>query len=445
MQNQKDKIQSMELLRTFDSGYDWQQQQKVYEQSFNEFFSLFVFEKHDELDKTFTERIDQVVTQKIKGLKIVNLLVLGRKVEQQEIFFGNINEMMADQIAIELMGLFSTILELKNFQGKDFILLDLFQLKSILKTLPIYYSDFILREHKFISEVFGKEVLDELLERLFAEISPENSLSDLYDSDMAGQRHRILAHYYRLKGNQDKAEEEIVAYREAFGLGSKKDPKITPRMNQEAFPKDKVLENLDQIYAEGDMLQKDVALNMGLNENTCFYYGCGDCCFKDFPECTLTEFLHIKNWLEEQGMDIEEFVQKAEQIQVMHEENHGSRLPIVEYTKDAKKEINPHDFLFPCPFLDKEQKCSVHPVRPIVCRAFGSSTVDRKKVLACSYYFNQFRYNSTHMNEREAYDPTPAIALLRYSDEYLSKKEGYKIERPVATLVAWLTELDKLK
>jgi Fe-S-cluster containining protein len=259
------------------------------------------------------------------------------------------------------------------------------------------------------------------------------------NEDLSSQRFRLQAIYYRRVGDNVQAEKALLAYREKFKPDLKAKVKINKIDLSQKYPKDKILDNMDNIYQEVSAIQKEVLARSGVHEDTCFYYGCSDCCKKDFPTVSLVEFLHIKNWIEKNKIDIKPFIARTQAIQEKHTQLFGEPLKIVDQAKSLAAEENPYALQFVCPFLDDKDRCQVHEARPLACRSFGLATIDGASVQACKYYLTQHQYNSSTHNERDVFDSEPATHMLGEANNYLAGQHGYgDMQQPVGTLVAWL-------
>lgn len=87
--------------------------------------------------------------------------------------------------------------------------------------------------------------------------------------------------------------------------------------------------------------------------------GCSFCCHSRV-ECTKTEALAFKKWCDFHLNDIEKFaiVRKAKEF----------KKKVESLTKEQRLILR-----YPCPFLDNQGACGIHPARPLVCRGVYSN------------------------------------------------------------------------
>ncbi len=428
----QEKIQALESLRIQNSGLDDLISQEESEKLYVKQLGLFLTAKNQELDDAFQARPDLINSVKSKALFLMNLIMLGKKLLPMHISLSP-KPGLTDLYASALIKLYACLKQNIIIEDHDF-----FQYKKFMPSISIYYSDLLLKETYYQSD--AKTRVD-ILDKVFIEITDPKNFESLYSDDLKAQQSRLLALYHRRQGNLNKALEHINHYRKSFSPDLKKTISITKIKPKQGFPKEKVLDKLKEIYQEVQEIQEEVLIRTGVYENTCFYFQCTDCCHKDFPTVSLTEFLHIKNWLSENKIDITRFANKAEEIQNEHENLFGEKLKIVDQLR-GKKDENLHGYQFTCPFLGDDHCCQIHEARPLACRSFGLATIDNSSVQACQYYLTQYQYNSSHENEREVYDSRITTALVGASNNYLAKKEGLEPRQPVATLVAWLSEFN---
>lgn len=433
MQN-KITIGSLDSLPVSSSGLDELNQEFANDLQYKEYLEDFRAGKNQELDKFFQEHPHLIDSIQVKALFLLNLLATGQKILSFNISVRGSNTELADDCAYHLTEL------VKDLDSE----IDLYQTKEVLPTIVIYFSDYLLKDKFYRTK--DLKVLEQAQKVIFDDALFEG----LVDADLIAQKYRLRALYYRrvchceelaTKQSMQKSEDNIVLYRKHFKPDLSKKinlNKLVPeKSNTEVFDRDVTF--LEKLYQEAAELQSEALIRSGVFEDTCFYFQCSDCCKKDFPTVSLTEFLYIKNSLSEE--ELNKLKAKAEEIQKAHEKKHGFRLGLVDQTKPGKQKENPSNFQFTCPFLDDKDSCTIHDKRPLACRVFGLSTIDGEAVQACKFYLTQYQYNASHRNERDVYDSDPHTKMLGEINKILAKKHDFKdMEQPVGTLVAWLTE-----
>lgn len=424
-----ENIEALDSLNIANSGLDQILNDEEYQRLYIKNLGLFLTEKNQELSNFFKERPDLINNTKTKALVLINKLKLGERLAAMDISLLP-KPVLADSYASKLIKLYADLRRNIIFEEINF-----YQFKNIMPSIVIYFSDYLLKEAYFNSTDDQKQ---EILDKVFMEITEPKNFESLHDEDLKAQQSRLLALYHRRQGNQGKALEHINNYRKAYIPDTKRPVELIKIQGKESYRKEDVLKNLGDIYQEVKDIQEEVLTRTGVYENTCFYFKCADCCQKDFPTVSLTEFLHIKNWLEEKNIDIKKFIANAKKIQSEHQELYESKLEVVDQLASSKQDENIHGHQFACPFLGEDFACSIHEARPLACRSFGLATIDDKSVQACKFYLTQYQYNSSHENEREVYDSRITTALLGGSNNHLAKEHGMRHKQPVATLVAWL-------
>lgn len=421
MSEKAQRLESLELLASSDSGYaelDYEQQR---EQNYFSFLVLLVNGKYQELDQLLMENPQLIDSAKAKAIFLLNIILNGRTITRMHISIREPRPELVDDISFELIELYKNLKELFEFPDIDF-----YDYLGVLPNLAIYFSDYQLSlraEHSKAKQ-----------SRLESIIFDESFFVKLVDDNLRAQQYRLLAFYYRRQNQLEKAEQELVKYRKAFRSGT--NYQLSKLPSKRAFPPAEVLNHLDEIYQEVTEIQEEVLLRSGIYRDTCFYYQCSDCCKKDFPTVSLTEFLHIKNNLS--PAELIRFKAKAEQIQQQHIRQFGEPLKIIDQATSDKE--NPHRFVFTCPFLGSNDACQIHSLRPLACRSFGLATINNQDVQACKHYLKQYQGNSNHRGQREVYDSRETTAMIGGSNSKLAHQHGFKdMKQPVGSLVAWLT------
>lgn len=432
----KDKttIKSLEMLACSESGLDVVLQEDLSEQNYARFYQVLLQGRYQDLHAELEANPQLVDSARTKAIFLLNLILLGKELKQMHISLRAPQEYIIDAYTYELIELYKTLCQEIKIAAVDF-----YQYRNLLPSVVIYYSDYLLKD-LYWEKRNDSAAQKQILERVWAHISDTSSHWKFMNEDLNAQCYRLQAIYYRRLGDHKKAEESLIKYREKF----KPDPKAKVKINKidlsQKYPADKTLNNMDKIYQEVSAIQKEVLARSGVHEDTCFYYGCTDCCKKDFPTVSLVEFLHIKSWLAKNNIDIKPFVERAQAIQKKHRELFGEPLRVVDQTQSVKQAENPYGLQFTCPFLSDDDICQVHGARPLACRSFGLATIDGASVQACKYYLTQYQYNSSTRNERDVFDSEPATHMLGEANSELAAKHGYKdMQQPVGTLVAWLS------
>lgn len=426
-----EKKKSFELLIDQGSGYDQLIHLSNREKRYQSFLNLFLLGEHKNLEEKFFERPDFIDSAEIKALWVLNLLLLGHDLDEKKVFPFKWNEKVADEIARELVKsyqiFYKYIEPLK--ENKSFQEIDLYAFRSFLPTIVIYYSDFILREQ-----------IESKYEKLNQILHDPKAFDDLVYEERICQRYRLQAFYYRRIGDEKKADIALVEYRKRFEPHKlEQESEIIGITNIQAYPAKEILNHWHEILEESDQKQKEVLALSGVLADTCFQSKCADCCKYDFPTVSYTEFKYITQWLQDNNIDMAQYITKAKAIQEEHISKHGEPLKISDTLKTKIPADNPHKFLFTCPFLSDKDECTIHSARPLACRAFGLATIDGKAVQCCKYYRSQYENNASHMNERIVHDVRPSVSLMNASDSYLTEKDLGSEQHLRGTLVAWLT------
>lgn len=423
---ERKKINSLESLPVTSSGLEELNHDFKRDLDYQNHLKQFLNKEYDSLDKFFQERPDLIDSIKTKALFLLNLIATKQKIKAFHISVSGFKPKLADDTAFALIELIKDL-------GDDFAF-DFYELKSLMPTIVIYYSDYLLKEKFYRTKDLN------LLEKVRGIIEDDLCFEELVDENLVSQKYRLRALYHRRLANDDKVEENILLYRTHFQVDISKKVSLT-KLQAEKLPHWDPLpagKFFAEIYQQAASIQKEVLIRSGIYEDTCFYYQCTDCCKKDFPAVSLAEFLYIKDNLTEEHLI--ELKAKAELIQAAHEKQYGTRLVIVDQALPGKQKENPNNFLFVCPSLDNDDKCTIYETRPLACRSFGLSTIDGESVQACKYYLTQYRYNSSHRNEQDVYDSEPHTKMIGEINEKLAETHGFgHMKQPVGTLVAWLS------
>lgn len=427
------KIQSLDLLKCRESGLVQVLEEDASELNFKRFFEDLVMANFQKLNTQFEQNPQLINTAKIKALYLLNLILQEKQLSNHHISIRPAQEYVLDALAFELIEVYSAWREATKCSSKE---INFYEYLGVLPSLVIYYSDYLLKDYYWKNSGSTNQVL----ERVWVYLSNQTEYWKFMNENLNAQRHRLLALFYRRTSQVDLAELALVEYRKTFNPDLQAKIKINPMDITQDFLPAQVLNNMDNIYKEVDAIQLEILTRTGINQNTCFYFSCTDCCSKDFPTVSLLEFLYIKKWLQENNIDIKIFQDRASQVQTLHKNLFGEDLKIVDQTKSEARDENPFAYQFRCPFLGDDNSCQIHPARPLVCRAFGLATVDGNSVRACKYFKTQYQYNSSLRNEREVFSSMATTHMIGSANELLAGEHGFEgMKQPVATLVAWLT------
>lgn len=455
----EEKRESLESIKPADSGlihfdnkkFEFELKEleeaksiKSYNLCFYKLYGLLLRGKYEDFISIISNDPSLVASIEIKALIILEKILTDKEILEKDIFpFASAGlitrKKISDKIARDLTWLIkasyhyssSFLAKFPELQSK------IWNLAKLIPEIVWHYSLFLLEENlqDYINLIPQK--LSEL------KISRENLL-DPDELEKSKKLEKIwevflLGLYYRRIGDQSKAEEKLVEYREAFDPEILKPVQIESFGNESFYKPEDILANWSKVLTEIDKIQQEVELLAGLENQTCAYFKCSDCCSNTFPVMSLTEFKYLENWLKENNYDLEKIHQRANAIQEEHQKLYGSKLEIVDKSQ-AKNMIrgieNPHRFRFTCPFLENG-RCSVHSARPLICRGFGESTENDISIKTCNFYQAQYRANTGPENKRYAYDMRLAQMLARSSDKHLV--EGKELK---ATIAAWFSNPD---
>lgn len=399
-----------------------------------QFLALFVFGKFEELAKIFKDDPSLISSIEIKALKILNSLCLQETISSRDLFPFVSPELtmkrkIGKRVSKQLLDYYKSISSnLSNFKNiPEWQAIDFWSVSEAIPEIEFIYVQYILENN--LKEQFNK--VKEFIETKREEINnPE------IKTELELEQKYLQAFYYRRIGDKDKAEKASLDYFMLYKPDPDQSSTIKSYGNQNFYQANQVLENWDKILDEADQLQRDVETKAGLEQMTCDYYKCSDCCSNTFPSMTSTEYKYLEDWMKENNYPVEAAKAAASKIQEDHRELHGSELKIVnkedpEFAHRGSE--NKHSFKFSCPFL-KDHQCSIYQARPLLCRGFGLSNDNDFSIKSCKYYLAQYRYQSSPDNERQSYDLRPAQMLAASADR--ASNEGKHL---VGTIVAWLS------
>jgi len=430
MSVEKKRLKSLDALKTNDPGYMDMAYKKNQKQRFNKYLSTYLQGNSRELHEELVRRPDLLDSLDVKSLFILNALTYEIPLEEKNLFAISRNEFIANSLAKTVVELYEKIYKYVQLDGDlelRFKKIDLYTLAKLLPTVIVYYTDFILVNKVESSYEEACEIL-----------SNKNLFDNFTEDSLKPERLRLLALYYRRIGNLEKADEALLEYREYYLPDLTKKVKLKKMPNKHSFPAAEVVANLGTLYQEIKDIQSEVCNLTGVNEDTCFYYSCSECCHNDYPVLYYSEYKYLVEKLKEEGRDLEIYKAKAREIQARHVEKYGYELKLTNKHRPTKEDANPNDFKYSCPFLSEAGGCSVHSIRPMMCRAYGLSTSDNRNVQSCNYYLKQHQYNSNYENIRFVYDVRPYVALIEASDAYQTQKDFQENKNLCGTFIAWL-------
>ena len=130
------------------------------------------------------------------------------------------------------------------------------------------------------------------------------------------ERVRLLAFYYRVEQDFEKAEKYMLQYRKIMptDITETLSPEIRAKANSAYFSPDITLENWGQILSDLVDVQDQILEIAGLHEDTCGYFNCSDCCNYTSPHMSLTEYLYLKEWAEKNDYPISKAREKAKKF-----------------------------------------------------------------------------------------------------------------------------------
>ena len=426
----KNRLKSLDALPHIDSGYRDLHYKKEQGLRYKKYLKRFLTADNKAIHEELEIRPDLLDSLDMKSLFILNAAVNGNEIKEKQIFPFMRNEFVAVSIAKSLVELYKKIylhIDLPATIKSNFSKLNLYDFLELFPALAAYFTDLILVEKIESFYDKAKAVLEQ--EDLFTRL----------DEPLAIERVRLLALYYRRMGDAAKADEVLLQYRELYLPDLTKPVKLKKMPNTEFYPPKEVLNNLGDLYQEIKDIQSEVCELSGVNNDSCMYFECSDCCHKDYPILYYSEYKYLIQKMEEEGMDIAGAKAKARKIQEEHKAKHGFELQVVNKHRPSKEDANPHDFKFSCPLLADNGGCGVHQIRPMMCRAYGLSSSDSRNVQACNYYLRQHQYNSNSENIRYVYDVRPYVAMIESSDEYQTEQDLGEKQKLCGTFVAWLT------
>lgn len=330
------------------------------------------------------------------------------------------------KISLELSWIFERLIKIGQIELTVYLTNQLKELGyfKILPYLQLYLSHLYI---KYNNVEFGEKLLE-----------------DCTDTEI----HRLKSWIYRLRGQEDKAESELIKYRTSFKPSE--DIGIHCQLVNLKLPED-IPDNIndvylliDDAYKQTNEIIRQLDLEYGLNAMTCIETGCQDCCTKTFPFISFIEFLYIKKWLDEQPIELQTKIKETSiQVVDMYKEKYKKDPPfLLGDNVDQKKEY-PLDLQFDCPCLG-DNKCNVYQVRPFTCRAYAFSSIDGVRYKGCNYFFEQFK-SATKLT-----DVRKVVNMASFKDFAKKIDKKFLGESAIAPIPVWFAQsyeetLDKIK
>lgn len=284
----------------------------------------------------------------------------------------------------------------------------------VLPFLPLYLSEMLIRQNDL------------------------DSAFDLLEDSKDSEVHRLRAWIYRIKKNDNLAEAELAKYKKDY-ISNKETglhcqyisldlPDSAPSEKNEIF---KMLENA---FEQTNKFIQKMDLEYGLNAMTCVETSCQDCCRKTFPYVSYTEYLYMKEWLDNQSDDFKNKILKgSREIVDLYKKKYGKEAPFIsDENPDLNKEY-PLDFVFECPYLG-DNKCNVYNARPFTCRAYSYGSQDGIRYKGCNYFFEQLK-SATKLSEvRKVINMASFSDFAKLTDKQLIGK------RIIAPIPVWFAQ-----
>jgi Fe-S-cluster containining protein len=321
-------------------------------------------------------------------------------------------------------------------------------LEEFLPDISLRFVEFVLRHHIANKYTEVWEILSPYAEISEASIlhSPTKAQNRDVSHDSAKNLEaiRLLAIYKRLQADIVGAERYSYLYYKYFKPDIEKRAQLVTHANATGYPASELLKNWSAVLEECDTIQAEIFKQAGLENSTCEYFECSDCCKHTFPVMSYTEFVYLRDWLRKNNYPIAELEKRCSEIQNQYEEQYGSRLTVLDKNlpeNNIRGIENPHNFKYSCPFLSANGRCSCYAARPLLCRGFGLSTDNGISTKSCQYYIEQYQHGASAEGDRDVYDLRQVQTLARASDRYLTKKENNAEKVLSGTIVAWFSRM----
>jgi len=186
------------------------------------------------------------------------------------------------------------------------------------------------------------------------------------------------------------------------------------------------LKRLETLFGQMDHAYTAVASQYGFQCN-----GCADnCCLTRFYHHTLLEYLYLVEGLRSLESDVRHaIIEKALMVSAKMDDadRHGKTLRIM------------------CP-LNRNDRCTLYPYRPMVCRLHGIPHELRRsggnpiKTPGCEAFFNQCRQHG--QTDYIRFDRTPFYRQMAALEQELRRKTGFsdKIKLTIAHMLVSITD-----
>lgn len=455
-------IPSLELIKANDSGLQHFQRSKFsvelsYIQELDQvaaaaelsnrikiapFLHLYLLGKHQELKESLLADPSLIALAEIKALKILNLLILGEELKLSDFFplaadKNSVPARSIENLSKQIIKLYSAIFLSTNLNGA-FRALNLSVLEEHLNGISLLYAEWVLR-YQIASKY--QEVWQILSPYAQVEVIASESPVIASKAKQSLEAIRLLAIYKRMQSDIIGAERYSYLYHQEFKPDTEKRAHLISHANKVAYPAAEVLKHWGDILSECDETQAAVMKQAGLENSTCEYFACTDCCTNTFPVMSYTEYIYLRDWLKRNNYPMAELEQRCNEIQADYEAQYGSRLEVLDKNlpeNNIRGIENPHNFKYSCPFLENG-RCSIYAARPLLCRGFGLSSDNGVSVKSCNYFIKQYQHNASSSGERDVYDLRQVQSLARSSDRHLTKQESGTEKVLSGTIVAWLS------
>ncbi len=305
-------------------------------------------------------------------------------------------------VSSQISRIISKFVKLGNFQKVEYLINQFQKLnyQIFLPLLNIYIGEILVREKNFNK---AKEVL--------------NNSSDV-------EKHRILALIFRLEGKEQEAEDELIKYRQTNDSSKSQGMifKLLSLNMPNSIPADtnQILILLENIYAETKKMKQEIALEYGVNQNTCIESTCQECCKQTFPFVSYTEYLYLKQWLDNQPEELKKQVyENSKKIVAQYKEKYKREPPFLDAdTNLDSNKYYPKGYSFDCPALKKEG-CGVYEAQPFICRAYGYASDSMMTIMGCAYFKEQMSVANKLSPERKAINITSFANFANLTDKKL--------------------------
>lgn len=239
--------------------------------------------------------------------------------------------------------------------------------------------------------------LDLYLAEVFINHNDLQKAKEILASSDHHESHRIKAWIYRIEGNEEASEKELIEYRK--NLKANKNTAFNCKLINIDLPEvppkeiEEQLKLVEYAYKKTKEIITDLEIEYGLNSMTCIETKCQDCCTKTYPFISYIEYMLIRSWLETQDISLKNEISKnSQEIISAFKEKYSTEPEFI--IGEAEKKYYPRDFTFNCPCLG-DNKCNIYEVRPFTCRSYAFTSPDGYRFKGCNYFFEQFRSATT--------------------------------------------------